>query len=238
MTIGKRLGKALARRVGFDITAVSWTIDGRRRRLLENVDVLADVGANVGQYARATRRAGWAGKIISYEPLSTPYKALDAAAAADPAWTAVRTAVGREAGQLSINVSENDVFSSLLAPLDRGARVYGRMAVVGSEVIPVDTLDHLLADELDAGRRIGVKVDVQGFERGVLEGAARTLETAAFWEMELSPAPLYEGQMLMIEALERLAAAGLVLTGVENIFTDVATGRSLQFNGLFLREPT
>jgi FkbM family methyltransferase len=223
------------RRTGVEVGSYRWTIANRRGLLLGNCDVLADVGANVGQYATDVRRAGWTGQIVSYEPLMDAFAKLERRASHDLRWAAVRSAVGREAGELTINVSQNSVFSSALSTLPRGKSVYDRMDVVRTERAPLATLDSLMAEHLDSGRRIGVKVDVQGFERDVLLGAERVLAAASYWEMELTPVELYEGQMLMVEALERLRDAGLNLVAVENIFGDADTGRSLQFNGLFSR---
>ena len=48
-----------------------------RARLLtsERVDLLLDVGANEGQYAVRMRRAGFQGRMISFEPLSAAFAA-------------------------------------------------------------------------------------------------------------------------------------------------------------------
>lgn len=227
--------KYAVRRTGVEIGSYRWTVAHRRRLLLRELDVLVDVGANVGQYVDEVRRSGWPGEVVSCEPLGEAYAALAARASADPAWETAQVAVGSRPGELELNVSEDSVFSSALTTLDRGKSVYGGMDVARTEVVPMTTLDLLLESRLDEGRAVGVKVDVQGFERDVLEGAERTMRTALFWEMELTPVELYDGQMLMIEALERLRDAGLHLVATENIFGDPATGRSLQFNGLFSR---
>ena len=63
-----------------------------RARLLasERIDLLLDVGANEGQYALRMRRAGFQGRIVSFEPLSDAFAALERRAAA--------TRAGRLAG--------------------------------------------------------------------------------------------------------------------------------------------
>lgn len=227
--------KYALQKAGVEVGSYRWTFAHRRSLLLRDVDILADVGANAGQYVSEVRRAGWRGQIVSFEPLGEPFMRMQESLQHDRLWRGVRTAVGREAGTLDLNVAENSVFSSALTTLGRGKQVFDGMESHRVEQAPVATLDGLLGSELDRGAHIGVKVDVQGFERAVLEGAPRALRAAVFWEMELTPVELYEGQMLMVEALERLSDVGLHLVATQNIFSDAATGRSLQFNGIFAR---
>jgi hypothetical protein len=53
--------------------------------------------------------------------------------------------------------------------------------------------------------------------------------------MELTPRTLYDGQMLLLEALTRTEELGFELSAVENIYASAVTGRSWQFNGIFIR---
>jgi hypothetical protein len=51
------------------------------------VDLLLDVGANVGQYAMRRIETGYSGRIVSFEPLSGPRAALEKEAAGHPNWS-------------------------------------------------------------------------------------------------------------------------------------------------------
>lgn len=228
--------KATLRRRGIEVSGTRWSIRQRRQRMLSHygIDVLLDVGANAGQYATEVREAGFRGVIHSYEPLSGPFGELAAASSKDPCWHAHQVAVGDTTGRITINISGATKFSSALPITERALTESPDAAYVGNEDVALDTLDNLGADvEAD---NLGLKIDVQGFEGAVLDGGEKTLARTRFLEMELSPRPVYDGQMLMLEALERLDRLGFVLSCTENIYPVPHTGRSWQFNGIFIRE--
>jgi FkbM family methyltransferase len=221
-------------RVDLHMTKYSGTIQRRRQRLLEHTGVtcLLDIGANIGQYASERRQYGYTGQLVSYEPLSGPYQQLAAAAEGDPRWQVERVAVGDSQGEIEIRISDWDIYSSALPILDRATAADPRSKTVRIETAPVKKLD-TLADGCDG--TLGVKIDVQGFERAVLDGGSQTLARAVYLEMELSMVPVYEGQMLYLEALRRVDEAGFVLTATEPLFPEPATGQAMQMNGLFVR---
>jgi hypothetical protein len=68
------------------LVAASTRPADRRARLLRayDIDFVVDVGANAGQYAAGLRAAGYAGRIVSFEPLTAPHRALAGATARDP----------------------------------------------------------------------------------------------------------------------------------------------------------
>ena len=54
-------------------------------------------------------------------------------------------------------------------------------------------------------------------------------------QLELSFLPLYEGGMLIREALDIAYSLGFTLTGLSPCFTDMRNGRTLQADGIFFR---
>jgi hypothetical protein len=71
----------------FDVTPFDamWSAVARRRDLLRTlgIDLVLDVGANVGQYASDLRRdAGFEGRIRSFKPTRDAFRTLDARASA------------------------------------------------------------------------------------------------------------------------------------------------------------
>jgi hypothetical protein len=54
--------------------------------------------------------------------------------------------------------------------------------------------------------------------------------------LELSLVPLYEGQRLWRDVIDRMEAEDFSLWAIQKGFTDSRTGRSLQVDAIFLRE--
>lgn len=231
----ERAIKSLTRRFRVEIMAYRRSVPARRTQLLHHlgVDLVVDVGANVGQYATELRSTGYDRRLLSIEPLAEAHRQLAAQAADDPLWDTEQLAVGDSEGELVLHVSSDDVYSSSLPLADRATQANDRASYTRDQTAAVKRLDDILAARRPT--RLAVKIDVQGYERQVLDGAPGTLQEACFLEMELTPRPLYEGQLLMREALQRAEAAGLTLALVENVFPDFETGEALQFNGIFIR---
>lgn len=201
------------------------------------VDVVFDIGANIGQFAQELRSVGFSGEIISFEPLSSAHAVLSRAAQSDAKWKIhQRTAVGNQDGEIEINIAGNSVSSSVLPMLDAHSSAAVGSAYVASECVPLTCLDTIAPTYLSAHARPFIKIDTQGFESQVLDGAADTLKRAQGVLLELSLLPLYEGQPLWLEMIQRMADQGFTLWAVQQGFTDPRTGRSLQVDGIFLRQ--
>lgn len=209
----------------------------RRAHLLRRFApaVVLDVGANAGLYAGEIRGVGYHGRIVSFEPLSTAYAALAAAASADPAWEAVRLALGAAPGQAVLNVAGNS-WSSSLRPMTAahlGAAPESRYT--GAETVPVETLDRVWDRFVRPGERVWLKLDTQGHEAAVLDGAAASLARVATVQLEMSPVRLYEGETLFPELYARMEAAGFACVHLEPGLVDPATERLLSLDGYFHR---
>ncbi|MCS7033003.1 MAG: FkbM family methyltransferase [Phycisphaerae bacterium] len=141
-------------------------------RLTDPDDLALDVGANVGCMTAAL--AERAGEVECFEPHPILYRELVAnleslrAQGVRAVLRAHCTALGAAAGELPLVIPDD--FAR-----HRGESTLSS-AAVGAESIPVQvkTLDSLLP----AGRKVGIlKLDVEGFERQVLAGAQRLLES-------------------------------------------------------------
>ena len=231
----RQLARRAVNRAGYDIVRDPFPYRLRRLLTVAGIDTVLDVGANLGQYGTALRIAGFPGRIVSCEPLRDVHATLARRSAADPQWTALRTALGDRAGTVPLHVSANAYSSSVLDMLPTHLAAAPDSGYVDREEVPLTTVDALMDEHGLVPARTLLKVDVQGFEAAVLAGAAGTLPAVAGVQVELSLLPLYAGQPLMPELVERLAGHGLALWALEPGFSDPGSGRMLQCDGVFLR---
>jgi FkbM family methyltransferase len=200
------------------------------------VDLVLDVGANRGQYARSLRAAGYAGRIVSFEPIGALQAELERAAAMDPAWmVAPPMALGAERGEAWLDVSAESDMSSLLPQTDLLARVSPTSAVIGREPVRVEPLDRVAPPLLEGAERPFLKLDVQGFESQVLDGARDVLERLVGLQLELPLAPCYRGEADWRRQLDRLEAAGFTLWLVLPGYFERKLARQLQFDAVLMR---
>lgn len=227
--------KMLVHRAGFDVSRDTFKHRFVYQMLEHGIDSVLDIGANAGQFGKLLRQSKFAGRIHSVEPLQGAYDVLAAAAAGDPHWTAQRAAVSAEPGTLTMNVSSNSVSSSVLPMLERHASAAPSAQYVATEDVPATTVDEIVtATGLDPERTL-LKIDVQGYERAVLDGATKTLPAFRGVRTEMSLVPLYDGQALMPEVMNLLAEHGFELWFVDPGFTEPGTRRLLQLDGVFFR---
>jgi FkbM family methyltransferase len=209
----------------------------RRQAMLRShgVDVVFDVGAAKGAYGQELRDFGYQGAIVSFEPLAEAYGRLVRAKGDDPLWQAVHCALGSRTEKATIHVAANSDSSSLLPLAERHLTAAPQVGYVGTETVEVERLDTVAPDHLRPGSRGFLKIDTQGFEREVLEGGQETLRQCVGLQLELSFVPLYEGGMLVDEAVAMAYAAGFHLVGLEPGFAD-PDGQVLQADGVFFRD--
>lgn len=240
--MARKLTKKLLRNLGIEIKRYlpKRSEMARMQHLFayHNIDLVLDVGANVGDYALLLRDLGYKGQIVSFEPLSAPYAQLVAISDRDRRWEAApRMAIGDRDGEITINISANDRSSSVLEVLDKHIDAAPDSAYIDSETVKLSSLDTVvpkyLKPEFDS---VFLKIDVQGFERQVLEGATKILPRIKGIQLELSLVPLYQGQPHYVDMLKFLERLGYELHGVVYGFTDPKTARLLQMDGIFFRK--
>lgn len=201
-----------------------------------DIDLVIDIGANEGQFAQEIRTGGYAGQIISVEPMSAAHARLMHASKTDKRWHVhPRCAVGNGDGEIELNIAGNSVSSSVLPMLAAHSNAAPESAYQGRETVPLATLDLIVQKYIEHANSLFLKIDTQGYEWQVLDGAKAVLPKVRGILMEISFIPLYEGQHLWRESVERLQAEGFTLWALEPVFVDASSGRTLQMDALFYR---
>jgi FkbM family methyltransferase len=178
------------------------------------IDVVIDVGANIGQFGEFLRKHGYRGRIASFEPTMAAFQALQKKAAADGNWEAHQCGLGATAGEAAIHVSQFSVCSSIL-PLTGVALLHdSRVAEDHSEKIVLRTLDEI-ATGLTGN--ILLKIDTQGYEKQVLEGGRQTMSRSLGILIELPIVHVYEGEWQFHEAVKFMGDAGFVLAQIQPV---------------------
>ncbi|TGE25097.1 FkbM family methyltransferase [Hymenobacter aquaticus] len=238
-----RTARSVTRSVGVDIVRyphLATTLLDQRGQLMRHtgIDLVFDVGANIGQFGDELREHGYQGEILSFEPQMAAYQQLRQASGADPKWHAFHYAFGEVPGTTTINLSQNSHSSSLLPMMDSHLDSAPESAYVGKEEIEVRTLNDFWYEygtKYDE-RTIMLKIDVQGFEKYVLAGASSFLPHVSLIQLEMSLIELYNGEMLYHEMMDYLHTLGFgtLLTLIPG-HSHPETGRLLQVDGVFGR---
>ena len=220
------------RRLGVDVVHYQPLAAWLRER---EISLVFDVGANEGRFAAGLRAEGYAGRIVSFEPAAAAFARLAAAADSDPGWEVVNRALGSATGSASLRVSAASEYSSLLewdpaGPWpDRGA------APVATEEVEVRRLEDEFGEHVSSSERCFLKIDTQGYDLEVLEGAGSALERFAGAQVELPLTPLYRDQPPIDALLRFMRERGFVLWAIRPVLTDPASARMLDADAIFFR---
>jgi len=199
------------------------------------VDVVFDGGANNGQFARSIYGCGYTGRMISFEPLSCAFDKLRANTNGIPGWQAVQIALGDADGECDINISGNTQSSSILPMHQEHVAAAPSSKFVGVEHAIVRKLDSIVDEYSSETDNCFLKLDVQGFEKKVLEGAQHALNRCCGMQLELSVRPLYDGEHSLEDMLAYLREIGYEPMSLTNSFSNPASRRLLQIDAIFCR---
>jgi FkbM family methyltransferase len=180
------------------------------------VDCVFDVGANRGQYADMLReKVGFRGHIVSFEPIPELVDELRGKARSDPHWHVEALALDRQSGLATFNVMRPLTFSSLCAPSPDQPAIFDEMNQVARQISVVRST---VAVELENYRmRLGflrpfLKLDTQGSDSAVIEGAGDALGCFVGIQTKLAIRRFYSASVEFSEALSRLNKCGFELS--------------------------
>lgn len=181
------------------------------------INCVIDVGGHWGEFGGYLRHFGFTGEIVSFEPVAASYERLKEAARRDPHWQVHRVALGKAAATAAINVTRETVFSSFLKPNAASAEWFGdASAIQNVSLVGVRRLDQLF-DEVTqnlTSPRVFLKIDTQGWDMQVVQGAEGILDRVEAMQTEMSVQPIYHNMPSMSDALSKLDRMGFSVAGM------------------------
>ena len=210
----------------------------RMKKLLQyySITKIFDIGAHQGESGIRFRKLGFCGPIISIEPIQSEFEKLQATAKKDPDWIALNLAIGEANYLADLHVSAKSDCSSFLPISVRHLVTESTSASTKKQQVQIVTLDSIFENYYHTNDNVFIKIDVQGFEKKVLEGMQESLEKIVGLKIELSNVELYKDQALVDEILPYLYKKNFILCSVEPGFVDTNTGQLLQIDGVFFRD--
>jgi FkbM family methyltransferase len=200
-------------------------LDIRRLVPLSSVQVIFDVGANVGETVCWLRRAFPHAHIVAFEPVKATFRELERRVGHLPNVTLLNVALGEqpkvEVMYLQMHSGHNSLNPSVNHPAPAGH----------SEKVQVETVQNI-ARKLALPRIDFFKIDTEGYELPVLTGATDCLPTTAFIYAEIGVET--EGRRTNFFALhEFLGRHGFAFFGLYEPY-HYEDGRFRRANALFV----
>jgi FkbM family methyltransferase len=195
----KNIIRSVVNRLGYDIVKQRNSNDTLPTHLTNvfsarGIDCVLDVGANSGQYGKFLREIGFAGHIVSFEPVKSVFDQLEANAKSDDKWKCYNLALGESEEEKTINVYKSTVFSSFLEATDYSKGIWNSLNTSSFETVHVARLDAIFPDivQQTSCGSFYLKMDTQGFDVSVFRGALGALPQVMALQSELSLISVYK----------------------------------------------
>ena len=201
-----------------------------------NIDTLFDIGANVGQFASEMRSFGYKKAIVSFEPLDEAFKELKKKSSNDVRWTVCHSAVGNDDGEIEINVSRDSVCSSILEREKILDKTHPMSVFYKKEKVSICKIDSVIDKYIESNSNVFVKIDTQGFEKNVIDGAQNSISSIKGFIMELSFVSLYKSETLFMDMIPFMKSIGYELWQIIPVAFDNSNQRIVQANIVFVKQ--
>ena len=184
--------------------------------LPEDFRTVIDAGANRGQFALFAARRFPRAALLCSSRFKVPRRKLRRALGYMPLLSVFDVALGAHSGEAVFHVSAADDSSSLLPIGGRQQDAFPGTEERTTIVVAVRRLDEAVTPA-DLNAPVLLKIDVQGGELGVLQGADDILGRIDAVLVEVSFVELYAGQALVDQVWGFLNAKGFTCRGVWSV---------------------
>ncbi|NNG04692.1 MAG: FkbM family methyltransferase [Inquilinus sp.] len=229
--------------LGFDLLRIrkSNSFPALRLQLLRAIEptLVLDVGANVGQFARGVLAYDRNRRVVSFEPVHASHDRLVRVAQQSrcPNWyVAPSMAIGRAEGSAMMNVANYSGCSSLRPMSGTQTAFAPDIVYTGAETVDVRRLDEAAREYVRNDDRIYLKIDTQGYEMDVLEGATGLMDRIVAITLECSFEEMYVGETLALELMDHVLSLGFRVFGFCNGGRDPRS-KALLYGDIFFVRP-
>jgi FkbM family methyltransferase len=239
----KKVINTLLRKLGYEVIASDLNndrdafLEQQRLNGAKSDLVIFDVGAHHGQTALTYSKLFKYAKIYSFEPYPTSFDILKEKTKHVSLIKPFNFALGNKNGHIEFHVNNSTATNSILGTSTQGHEVWGTGKLETQQItkVQVCTLDEFFKQESLAKIDI-LKLDTQGSEHLVLEGARSTLEKGMIKLVytEIITMPTYENQKTLDEVLYIFKTINFRLHHFYN-FSLTPDGQLRQLDAIFVR---
>jgi FkbM family methyltransferase len=193
--------------------------------------VIYDIGAAEGILSSALAKLANSISIQAFEPIPDVYQKLSIKTSRFSKISCHNVALGDAEGKISMYISNKSNSSSLLPMKNLHNNEFPGTGISHKIDVPVVRLDdyvrqnNLLIPNL-------IKIDVQGYEKNVIEGGLETISKSKYCVVEMSFKSLYEGSPLFDDIYNILKNLGFKIIGVSHPLKGHSSDQ-LQVDGYF-----
>jgi FkbM family methyltransferase len=198
------------------------------------IQTVIDIGANTGQFASAIRAVLPEARIYAFEPLQVCFPRLLKRMHGHGRFEAFCTALGDRSGEVRFWKSEFLESSSILEMGRLHKEAFPWTSSNTSITVPIQRLDEYIG-RMDLSPKVLLKIDVQGYEKQVLEGGLETIKAVDYLILEASMVPLYEGESSFEQIYDLLRSLGFTYSGNVDQMLSPLDQSILQIDALFRR---
>jgi len=199
------------------------------------VKTVIDVGAHNGEFSSAAHSVLQQARIYAFEPLPECCEKIQKVLGKNGFLKVFQVAIGDQRGSVQFWRSSFSKASSILRMSNLHQAAFPWSAENEAIEVPLRSLDDF-ADTLELRPKTLLKIDVQGFEDRVLRGAGRILNKVDLVLVEVSVAPLYDGQAQFDSIYSMLLSSGFAYSGNLDQLNSPIDGTVLQVDALFTRQ--
>ncbi|MDA0986940.1 MAG: FkbM family methyltransferase [Bacteroidetes bacterium] len=197
------------------------------------IKTLLDVGANIGEFSNLMKQIIHDLKVYAFEPIHQCYFELENLKEKYKDINTFNYGLGE-------NIEDKIIYKNIFAPSsslfmmnDLHVTAFPYTKDFIEEKIKIVTLDSL-SDQINYVQNVLLKIDVQGFEKNVLNGAKESLNKIAVIIIETSFENLFEGGAQFDEIYQLLTEKGFIYKGNYDQIHDPRNWKVLQADAIFV----